>query len=104
MERKETTTAARFNRSRAEGAGVRAASTTVIDFVVMDSRMSYRGDVSKTPHARIAVMPYRCYTPTQFSVLSQQNLAHYSENVSRHLPRQRVRQGRAVGGPRQLRG
>jgi len=31
----------------------------------MDSRMSYRGDVSKTPHARIAVMPYRCYTHYQ---------------------------------------
>ncbi len=34
MERKENATAVRFNRGRAEGAGVKAASMTVMDFVV----------------------------------------------------------------------
>src|SRR5712692_7589759 len=108
MERKEKTTAARFDRGRARATAPGSSSMTAADFMGIGLPGKAGANCSAAPAhpgcCNVLSLLYSLRQHRRLPVTSQVHLRHYDETDSRHLPREWVRQGRPLGGSRTQRG
>src|SRR6266851_3594067 len=108
MERKEKTTAARFNRGRVGAMAPGSSSMTVADFMGIglpgNGGANFGSAAARSSCCNVLSLLYSLRQHRRLLVTSQAHLRHYDEIGSRHLPREWVRQGRPLGGSRQQRG
>src|SRR5713226_7063177 len=107
MERKEKTTAARFNRGRVGAMAPGSSSMTVADFMGIglpgNGGANFGSAAARSSCCNVLSLLYSLRQHRRLLVTSQVHLRHYDEIGSRHLPREWVRQGRPLGGSRQQR-
>src|SRR6266852_4788746 len=108
MERKEKTTAARFNRGRVGAMAPGSSSMTVADFMGIglpgNGGANFGSAAARSSCCNVLSLLYSLRQHRRLPVTSQVNLNHYNENVAQHLRRGGVRQGRPLGGSCQQRG